>query len=239
MRVVDVSACVNASKMWSSLSGGTPMPVSRTDTRSTTLLGSPSCGSGSRSTRMTTSPWGVNLSALLVRFISTCRSRPGSPCKRTGTASSTKPTSSTPRRLASSDSVSSTASMTRRTSKSISSRSSLPASIFEKSRTSFSTAIRLAAHARARSRKSRRSSASVVSSASSVIPKMPFIGVRISWLIVARNSDFASDASSARRLARSSSSTKPTSLASFSIWRSSRCPRSAARSRACASWARR
>ena len=45
-----------------------------------------------------------------------------------------------------------------------------------------------------------------VSSSSSVSPITPFIGVRISWLIVDRNSDFAFDAISApsRAAARSS-----------------------------------
>ena len=36
---------------------------------------------------------------------------------------------------------------------------------------------------------------SSVSSSSSVMPITPFIGVRISWLMLARNSDFAREAS--------------------------------------------
>ena len=45
---------------------------------------------------------------------------------------------------------------------------------------------------------------SLVSSNSSVMPMTPFIGVRISWLMLARNCDFASTANSARSLACSS-----------------------------------
>ena len=47
---------------------------------------------------------------------------------------------------------------------------------------------------------------SVVSSSSSVMPMMPFIGVRISWLMFARNTLFAWLAASARSFARASSS---------------------------------
>jgi len=44
---------------------------------------------------------------------------------------------------------------------------------------------------------SRSSAVSSMSSSSSVIPITPFIGVRISWLMFARNADFRFDASSA------------------------------------------
>jgi len=42
---------------------------------------------------------------------------------------------------------------------------------------------------------SRWSVSSFVSRSSLVMPRMPFIGVRISWLIVARNSDLSREAS--------------------------------------------
>jgi hypothetical protein len=48
---------------------------------------------------------------------------------------------------------------------------------------------------------SRCSGASFVSSRSPTIPSTPFIGVRISWLIVARNSPFARAAASAASFA--------------------------------------
>ena len=41
-----------------------------------------------------------------------------------------------------------------------------------------------------------------VSSSSSVMPMTPFIGVRISWLMLARNSDFEREASTASASAR-------------------------------------
>src|ERR1035441_9338083 len=75
-----------------------------------------------------------------------------------------------------------------RRSKSDESRSSLPASIFEKSRMSFRTFIRDAAQDLAMVSSSRCSGWRSPVSASSTIPRMPFIGVRISWLIFARNS---------------------------------------------------
>ena len=60
------------------LSGGMPMPVSVTAKCSATASGSIDCGS----TCTTTSPRSVNLIALPTRFMSTCRSRPGSPTSR-------------------------------------------------------------------------------------------------------------------------------------------------------------
>ena len=55
------------------------------------------------------------------------------------------------------------------------------------------------------SAKPRCSAVNSVSSRSSVIPITAFIGVRISWLIVARNALFARVASSASRRARTRS----------------------------------
>ena len=72
------------------------------------------------------------------------------------------------------------------------------------------------------------------------MPITPFIGVRISWLMLARKADFMRDASSAAsRAAASSSSCSRTS--SSSAWRSSRCSASTSvnapttRMKACAS----
>ena len=56
------------------------------------------------------------------------------------------------------------------------------------------------------SAKLRCSSSSGVSSSRSVMPSTPFIGVRISWLTLATNSDFRRAASSASSRARTSSS---------------------------------
>ena len=54
---------------------------------------------------------------------------------------------------------------------------------------------------------SRCSGASSVWSSSSVMPITPFIGVRISWLMLARNSDFDREASTASPSARLRSDT--------------------------------
>ena len=62
------------------------------------------------------------------------------------------------------------------------------ASILEKSRMSLRMVMRDSAEARAAVRKSRCSAVRVVSRASSIMPTIPFMGVRISWLILARNS---------------------------------------------------
>src|SRR6266851_3311892 len=72
-----------------------------------------------------------------------------------------------------------------------------PASIFVKSRMALMTVRRDAPETLTSSRYSRCSGVRVVCRASSVIPMTAFIGVRISWLILARNSDFARFAASA------------------------------------------
>ena len=91
-------------------------------------------------------------------------------------------------------------------------------------------------------------SSSGVSSSSSVMPITPFIGVRISWLMLARNADFSLDASSAASRAAASSCSR-SARSSSSCWRSSRCSAStsvsapttpmnacASRTRTCGSW---
>ena len=91
----------------------------------------------------------------------------------------------------------------------IGSISSLPASIFEKSRMSLMIVSSASPEWRTVSAYSRCSGVSGVSSSSPVMPITPFIGVRISWLIVARNSLLARlAASAASRACRSSSSAR-------------------------------
>ncbi len=85
--------------------------------------------------------------------------------------------------------------------KSSSSKVNLPASIFEKSRMSLITVSSASPLERIVWARSRCSLVSEVSSRRSVIPITPFIGVRISWLIFARNSLFARFADSAAILA--------------------------------------
>ena len=80
----------------------------------------------------------------------------------------------------------------------IDSSSSFRDSIFEKSRMSLRMASSESADDLTVIRQSRCCSFGSLSSASSVMPMMPFIGVRISWLMLARNSLLARLASMAR-----------------------------------------
>jgi hypothetical protein len=81
------------------------------------------------------------------------------------------------------------------------SSSILPASIFEKSRMSLMIVSSDSADWCVAFKYERCSSVMSVSRASSVMPMMPFMGVRISWLMLARKALFASVADSARSLA--------------------------------------
>ncbi len=122
------------------------------------------------------------------RFMSICRKRTGSPQTISGTWLSTSHNSSRPCSSARSANVFKVFSTHSLRSKSIISRSILPASIFEKSSMSLMTINRESAESLTVSRYSRCSLERSVSSARSVIPITPFIGVRISWLMLARNS---------------------------------------------------
>ena len=81
-RVVEPSACTNGWKIARCFSRGMPMPVSRTENRSTIRPSWPAPDS----TFSTTSPDAVNLIALPIRLMSTWRSRPGSPTRWSGTS---------------------------------------------------------------------------------------------------------------------------------------------------------
>src|SRR5205823_11175631 len=94
----------------------------------------------------------------------------------------------------------------RRRSMSTLSSSSFPASILEKSRRSLLMPSRFLPERCTVSAYLRCALVSPVSSNSSVIPRTPFIGVRISWLILARNELFAWLADSAASRARRSAS---------------------------------
>ena len=109
------------------------MPVSMTLKRSDAWLSS---RRRVRSTRTMISPRSVNLIALLTRLESTWRSRCGSPTSESGTAGRTSTSSSQRFSCARRAKGFSVSSSIWRTEKSIDSMCSLPASIFEKSRTS-------------------------------------------------------------------------------------------------------
>ncbi len=202
-RVELPSTCVKLSKMASRRSAAMPIPVSHT---ASSMPSSASVSSVMRAT-IVTSPRSVNLIAFPTRFVSTCLSRLGSPCTAPGNVGGMTAASSMPFSFAFGANRSATSSTMTRTSMSTRSTVILPASIFEKSRMSLMTVSSESLQRRIVSAYSRCSSVSVVSSMMSVMPITPFIGVRISWLMFARNSDFARVEASASSRARASSST--------------------------------
>ncbi len=125
--------------------------------------------------------------------------RPGSPRREGGTSASTRQASSMPFSCALGARSSTASSTVVGRSKSRISSSSLRASIFEKSRMSLMSDRRASPLFRTISAYSRCSAVRSVSRRSPVMPITPFIGVRISWLMFARNSLFARLAPSAAR----------------------------------------
>ena len=132
-RVVDVSACTNAPKICHCLSSGIPMPVSETMNRSAAC----SVVTLSADTSTTTSPVSVNLTALPTRLTSTCRRRPGSPTRLSGTSVLMRQASSSPFSCAGRANSRTAPSTASRRLNGIASSASRPASTFETSRTSF------------------------------------------------------------------------------------------------------
>ena len=125
------------------------------------------------------------------RFSSTCLRRASSPTMPAGASSSIRQPSSSSFSQARGATMSSAPSTQSRRLNGSCSRSSLPASIFEKSRMSSIRCSSASPLEWTTSANSRCSPVSSVSSSRPVIPMMAFIGVRISWLIVARKAHFA------------------------------------------------
>ena len=202
LRVVEPSAWVNGVKMAARRSSGIPMPVSRTEKRIMT----DSASSDSVSALITTSPSWVNFMALPARLVIIWRILPGSPFNFDGTSGSILQISSRPAsaaRIASSSAVSSTVVLK---SKSIISMLSFPASILEKSRMSLISSKRFSPLLRTISANWSCSPFRSVSSKRLVKPITPFIGVRISWLMLARKVLLAMLADSAASFASCNSS---------------------------------
>ena len=170
-----------------------PTPVSETAKCSIASPGS----LRSLATRTTISPRSVNLTALLTRLAITWRRRRASPIRASGMVGGTWLISSTPFSLARTLKGRRALTTASRRLNSTGDSSSFRASIFEKSRMSLMTLRSVSADSRAITRYSRCSSASGVCRVRSVMPMMPFIGVRISWLMLARNSLLARLAASA------------------------------------------
>ncbi len=196
-RVVELSSCTKASKIRESASGEMPTPVSLTS--KARRVEGPSLSK--RPTRTTISPRAVNFTALPTRLTRTWRSRPGSPRTMSGTSAATRARSSTSLALARSARSSTTPSTVSRRSKLTCSSSSLPASIREKSRMSSTMDRSDSPDDRASSASRRWLGVRPDSTSSSVVPRTPLSGVRISWLMLARNCDLARLADSAAALA--------------------------------------
>ncbi len=227
-RVVEPSSWAKCSKILRCASSGIPMPVSSTLTRRRQR----SPASVARRTRATTSPCSVNLTALLIRLATTWRMRKGSPRRLRRASGGMSATSSRPFFSAGWANMASAFSISSPGSNSTSSSSRWPDSIFEKSRMSLMMPSRWRPEFCTASAKWRCSALSEVSSSNSVMPSTPFIGVRISWLMVARKSLLAWLAASAASFARSSSRVR--TATSSSNW--SRCAaRRPSRSAICAS----
>src|SRR6266852_4884123 len=132
-RVVELSTWENASKINFCFSSGTPKPVSRTAKCNMRL----SPAAESRATTTATSPRSVNLIALPIRLTTICRNRVGSARISSGTSGCTSHVISIFLVWAARESPFAVVSRMSRRLKSTKSRSSLPASILEKSRISF------------------------------------------------------------------------------------------------------
>ncbi len=178
------------------------MPVSLTSKRKVWVVGVAS----NTETLATISPCWVNLTALPSKLLKTWRKRTGSPRATMGSLGKAQSNSTSLRWALSANRVA-TSSTRARNSKSTISSSSLPASILEKSKTSLMILSRLTPDCWMTSAKRRCLAGNSVPNRRSAIPRMPFIGVRISWLMLARNCDFARLAASARSLAALSSRT--------------------------------
>ncbi len=218
-RAVEPSACV---KRWNSeacAAAGMPTPVSCTSKRTRRAPSGPSC-----TVRPTSTPpsW-VNFTALPIRLNRAWRMRTGS-ARIQGSSAWTDACSCKPFRSASGRSIRTTLSTVSPMSIGSGESSRRPASILEKSMTSLSSCASIWPQATAWSSSPRPSSERASRSSRCSTPSTPFIGVRISWLMLARNCDFASVAASAACWASISSSscslrssmlrTRPTTLSS-------------------------
>ena len=214
-RVIDVSAWVKGWKIASRRAGVMPIPVSRTANVNITR---PSPSVASVPSASVTVPSLVNLTALPSRFTSTCRRRSASTTTVPGRSAGTSHRSVRPFWAArcSNDSTVVLASIA--SDVGTGSIFIRPASIFEKSRMSSMMTSSDSADARIVCSWSRCGDGSGASSASSAMPRMPFIGVRISWLMFARKSLLARLASSAHSFASVSCAVRCAILPSRCSW---------------------
>jgi hypothetical protein len=201
LRVDDASACENGKNSRPMTSGAMPAPLSCTSTRRPRRPPSSSCAAAVT----TTSPLSANFTALPTRLVGTWRSRAASPTTYVDALASGRTKSESPFISALSDSMLATSTSTSGKKKGLRSSSSLPASIFEKSRMSLMTESSSPADVLATSTYRRCRSSSTVRESRSTIPMTPLSGVRSSWLMLATKALLAALAAIASSLARPSS----------------------------------
>ncbi|MCW0416355.1 hypothetical protein NB689_002109 [Xanthomonas sacchari] len=178
------------------------MPVSRTENSSLSLPGS---APGKARTDSTTSPCSVNLMALPTRLISTWFRRSASPCSQRQPGGSGSTIISTGLALVAEVISAAMFSSSSLRSNGADSRSMRPDSILEKSRMSLMISSRLRADSSIFWIMSCAACDSALCRSRYSMPRIAFIGVRISWLMLARKSLLDWLALSAASIARRSS----------------------------------
>jgi hypothetical protein len=168
-----------------------PIPESTTSKRSAIDVAAVAWGR----TFTWTAPRSVNLIALLTRFVRICRSRPGSPRTHSARSISRRVSKARPLAVAAKRSDAQTSSTIGWSANARSSKSSLPASILEKSRMSLITVSSELPALKIVVAYPRCSAVKAVSRRISVIPRTPLIGVLISWLMFVRKRLFSCEAS--------------------------------------------
>ena len=205
LREMGASACTNGwnSRSWSSAE--MPMPVSAT----TISMRCRSLVVSRTRARIDTVPVSVNLTPLPTRLKSTCRRRTGSKRRRGASWLSACHSRARALRRAPSAKVSATLRISSPMDDGAGASVRWPASTFDRSSTSLRIWSSDCDEALMTPSMSRCSRLVVEISSSSTIPRMAFIGVRISWLMAARNALLArlavSAASRASRSVRSAS----------------------------------
>ena len=193
------------------------MPVSETENRTLYSSGR-SVGRGMASTSHVAGAG--ELEGVAHQIVSTCCRRRASPDTRPGRVSSRLRRNSRPASTATGRNRSMTRSRTSAISRGALTMPVWPPSKYERSRMSVSSRVNRLQDCSAMAAHSSCSSSRPEDCMRESMPMMPFMGVRSSWLILARNSDLAWSAASAASRASSSSLVRSrTSSSRWSRWR--------------------
>ena len=192
-RVMLASAWANGWKRPARVSGAMPIPVSRTAKRSRTR----SAVTSRRVTRTWISPRSVNLMALPIRLTRTCSRRCGSPTSPPSSAGGGAMPSTSPLSRAVDPSSEPMSARSGASPKGCAAKEICPASILDRSRMSLRIPSRERPAVRTCATMARWSGTRALRSRTCTRPSTLFKGVRISWLMWARNSDLARAACSA------------------------------------------